>query len=280
MYSAKICGIEFSPPMMNASGVRCTTEEELTALGKSSSGAIVMKSGTFEPRDGYPEPNLYDWHKNCVQAMGLPNPGYKELAGYIPELKKYNKPVIASVYGFNKEENIIMSQAFEKAGADMVEQNLACPNAGNKILCYHLDEMADLLREVKEAVDIPVSAKLGAYVDPMLLEEAADAVEYADCLVLINSIPGAVAINDRTYEEILTAGYGGLSGESIKPIALGNVKRFYEMTKKDIIGVGGVFSGNDVMKYFSVGAKGVQIGTAFYEEGIEIFDNIIKELLW
>ena len=52
--------ILFDRPFMNASGVWCTTKDELCALDKSFSGAVVTKSCTYEYRQGNPKPRYYE----------------------------------------------------------------------------------------------------------------------------------------------------------------------------------------------------------------------------
>ena len=54
--TTNICNIELNNPIMNASGVWCTTEDELIQLATSSSGAFVSKSSTLNHREGNPEP--------------------------------------------------------------------------------------------------------------------------------------------------------------------------------------------------------------------------------
>jgi dihydroorotate dehydrogenase (fumarate) len=49
-----IAGVKFPACFMNASGALCVTHEELSALGRSRSGAIVTKSMTVEARQGIP----------------------------------------------------------------------------------------------------------------------------------------------------------------------------------------------------------------------------------
>jgi dihydroorotate oxidase B, catalytic subunit (EC 1.3.3.1) len=46
-------------PVFNASGVWCTTKEELESLGKSEASAIVFKTMTLEKRQGNPEPRFF-----------------------------------------------------------------------------------------------------------------------------------------------------------------------------------------------------------------------------
>jgi len=89
---------------MNASGALCVTREELEALGRSRAGAIVTKSMTLEARAGNPEPRYYPFAGGSLNSMGLPNLGYQAYAEIIPALKKFGKPVIASVAGLCEDD--------------------------------------------------------------------------------------------------------------------------------------------------------------------------------
>ena len=72
-----IAGVKFPACFMNASGALCVTHEELTALGRSRSGAIVTKSMTVEARQGNPLPRYYGFSGGSINSMGLPNLGYR-----------------------------------------------------------------------------------------------------------------------------------------------------------------------------------------------------------
>ena len=51
-----IAKIPLDSYFFNASGPKCTTLEELEALGKSKAAVIMSKSCTKEAREGNPEP--------------------------------------------------------------------------------------------------------------------------------------------------------------------------------------------------------------------------------
>ena len=73
----------------------------------------------------------------------------------------------------------------------------------------------------------------------------------------------------------------GIGGKGIKPFGLSNVRKFRELLPDSIqiIGVGGIFSGMDVFEYILCGADAVQIGTAFMQQGPEIYNRIETELV-
>ena len=72
-------------------------------------------------------------------------------------------------------------------------------------------------------------------------------------------------------------GLAGLAGPAIRPIGLGQVKQFRELLSKDIIGVGGVDSGQAVRDYQRVGATAVQVTSAYLSRGGDIFRQILEE---
>src|SRR5215467_5015296 len=102
--STTIAGVRFPACFMNASGALCVTREELAALGRSHSGAIVTKSMTVEARQGNPSPRYYSFPGGSINSMGLPNLGYRAYADLIPELKQFGKPVIASIAGLCEDD--------------------------------------------------------------------------------------------------------------------------------------------------------------------------------
>lgn len=66
----------------------------------------------------------------------------------------------------------------------------------------------------------------------------------------------------------------------MKPVALANVRKFYELVgeKIQVVGVGGIISGADAYEHVLCGASAVQIGTAYAEEGIDVFGRIKDEI--
>ncbi|GAA5901002.1 uncharacterized protein JCM6883_004720 [Sporobolomyces salmoneus] len=80
-------------------------------------------------------------------------------------------------------------------------------------------------------------------------------------------------------------GYGGLAGEAIHQVSLGNVHRLRSLlnASKDprmrgitLIGVGGVCDAESAQRFLRAGADAVAVATAFGREGIEVFEKIQK----
>ena len=69
----------------------------------------------------------------------------------------------------------------------------------------------------------------------------------------------------------------GLSGPAIRPVALDAVWRIARTVDIPVIGVGGISSVDDALKFFMAGASGVQVGTAIFYDP-ELPERIIDRL--
>ncbi len=283
--SCTIAGVRFPLCIMNASGALCVTREELEALGRSSAGAIVTKSMTVEFRKGNPEPRYYPFSGGSINSMGLPNLGYQAYAELIPALKAFKKPVIASVAGLCEDDFPKIARTISKAGPDLIEINLSCPNIpGKPQIGYDFEASERLIRKVRAVVDRPMGVKLPPYFDPAHHAAMAEVLKRApvDFLSLINSVGNALVIDPEREAVVIKpkGGFGGLGGSVIKAVALANVRAFWKAFEGriPIIGVGGVTSGMDVFEHLLAGASAVQVGTALVEEGTGVFDRLAAEL--
>lgn len=271
---------------MNAAGPKDVTLEDLQILGDSGSSAIVMKSCTLEPREGNPKPRWKELPFGGIQGMGLPNLGYKFYTEVIPELKKYNTPIVASVSGLSLEDNLTIIKAFQDTEVDAIELNLSCPNIkGKPQIGYDMEQADKVLEEVQKINTKPLGVKLPPYHDGVHVAQMAAIVKKhnIDFITTINSIGNCLIIDAETEAPIIKAknGYGGLSGPYVKPVALGNVRMFYEELKNTdikIIGVGGIETGQDAFEFLLAGSDAVQVGTIFVKEGPGCFDRINDEL--
>jgi dihydroorotate dehydrogenase (fumarate) len=284
--STTIAGVRFPSCFMNAAGARCVTKEELEALARSRSGAIVTKSMTLEPRQGNPEPRYYGFPGGSINSMGLPNLGYRAYAQLIPELRKFGKPVIASVAGFTEEDFVTIATAINQSHPDLIEVNLSCPNVpGEPQIGYDIKASERLLARVRKVVSTPMGVKLPPYFDPAHQEQMARVLERigVEFLSLINSVGNGLVVDPEREAVVIKpkGGFGGLGGTLIKPVALANVRAFWKLFngRVPIIGTGGVMTGRDAFEHLLCGASAVQVGTALVEEGYGVFERLERELM-
>ncbi|HYO83786.1 MAG TPA: nitronate monooxygenase, partial [Bryobacteraceae bacterium] len=127
-----------------------------------------------------------------------------------------------------------------------------------------LDEVVRAVRAVSRR---PVIVKLSpnvAAIPP--LAKAAESAG-ADALSLVNTFV-SLAVDPRRREPRIGAGFGGLSGPAIKPIALRMVYEAAQAVSIPIIGLGGVATGEDAAEFLVAGASAVEVGTAnFWDPG-------------
>jgi dihydroorotate dehydrogenase (NAD+) catalytic subunit len=87
----------------------------------------------------------------------------------------------------------------------------------------------------------------------------------ADGLSLVNTLRG-MALDPKTLEPVLARGTGGLSGPTLKPVALAAVHACYAATALPIVGMGGVTSGQDALELIACGARHVALGTILFSD--------------
>ena len=85
----------------------------------------------------------------------------------------------------------------------------------------------------------------------------------ADAISLVNTFV-ALAIDPRARRPRIGAGFGGLSGPAIKPIALRMVYQAARAVKIPVVGMGGIATGEDAAEFMIAGASAVEVGTATF----------------
>ncbi|HFK0817783.1 dihydroorotate oxidase [Enterococcus faecium] len=280
----------FANPLMNASGVHCMTTQELDELAHSEAGAFITKSCTINERKGNPEPRYFDVPLGSINSMGLPNLGFSYYLEYALAYEKVqenqNQPLFFSIAGMSVQENLEMLEKIEKSGFNgITELNLSCPNVpGKPQLAYDFEATYETLKEVFSIFSKPLGIKLPPYFDFAHFDQMADILNQFPLTYVnaINSVGNGLYIDTEQEAVVIKPKevFGGIGGEYIKPTALANVRAFYTRLKPEIqiIGTGGIRTGQDAFEHLLCGASMLQIGTELHKEGPEIFSRIIKEL--
>ena len=220
--------------------------------------AFVTKTVTPLPREGSAPPRIAETAHGMINAIGLANPGRERfLDEHLPRLRALGVPLWVSVGGFCADDYAETSSRL--AGIEAVELNLSCPN---------IDEAADSAAEIvaacRRATELPLYAKLSA-AHPDVAEVArAVAAAGADGLSLINTLRAMTL--DKQLRPVLARGSGGLSGPSLKPIALHTVSVCHEATGLPIVGMGGIQTGRDALEFAACGARDVALGTVLFAD--------------
>ncbi len=278
-----IAGIEVRNPLMLAAGVLGETYGSLKRMESEGAGVLVSKSLGPRPNPGYPGPIIVEVKGGFLNAVGLANPGYEAFRQDLEEgisREGFSVPLIASVYGGDCDEFSEVLLGLEDI-VDGFELNLSCPHSEEYGLAVGAD--SKLLREIVEACRAstrkPLAAKLSPNV-PAIGKMAQIAEEAgADAICAINTVGPGMAIEIESRRPILSNKVGGLSGGCIKPIAVRCIYEIYEAVGIPVIGVGGIARTEDAVELMEAGATWVQLGTALYERGYGIFEEIRKGLV-
>lgn len=284
--STKIGGIYMAHPIYNASGARCMTLEELTNLDMSFASALVSKSSTQEKRSGNPEPRYVEDGLGSINSMGLPNEGLAFYLDYAEKRKVDEKPFFISLAGLSLEENLLMLKKTSLSNAiAAVELNLSCPNiVGKPQTGYDFDRSKEVLQKTFEVYKGKLGIKLPPYFDLIHFEKMANIINQfpVSFVTCVNSIGNGLIIDPATESVLIKpkGGFGGIGGDYIKPTALANVRKFYELLRSDIdvVGCGGIKSGTDIFEHILCGASAVQVGTQLMREDVAVFARLLEEL--
>jgi len=278
--ATKVCGIELKNPIIAAAGTFAYGVEFKEQLDLNALGGFVVKGLSREPIEGNPAPRVVETASGMMNSIGLQNIGVQAFArDKLPALAKLNTAVIANVFGYRTEDYVEVVRVLnDHAGLAAYELNVSCPNTKHGGIFFSNDPvlLAEVVSAVKAIARRPVIVKLSPNVSA--IEPVAVAAEQggADALSLVNTFV-ALAIDPKTRMTRIGAGFGGLSGPAIKPIALRMVYQAAKAVKIPVIGLGGIATGTDAAEFLIAGAQAVQVGTAsFWEPRAAL--NIAKEL--
>lgn len=282
-----ISKILLNSPIMNAAGVNCVHAHQLDQLYNAEHcGAVVTKSCTVKPRIGNPEPRYFGNDEFSINSSGLPNMGIDSYINWIQ--RNQRKPSILSVSPMSVDDIPIIIEKINK-NSDVIicpEINLSCPNIeGKSQVAYDFETFSLYLQKISEGLgEKTFGLKLPPYFDNIHFQSIADiinehpTISYVTC---INSIPLGLYVDiEKERKSIIpNDGFGGFGGPSILPTALANVNKFSKLLKnKQIIGCGGIKTGEDIYRHLLCGASAVQVGTTLYNNGVDDFERLSKEL--
>lgn len=263
-----LCGIPLRNPVLAASGTFGYGIEFESIVDLNQLGGIVVKGLSRQPIAGNPAPRLWHTAGGMMNSVGLQNVGVRAfIQDKLPMLREYSVPVIANVFGYAIEDYLEVLRALEDAeGLAGYELNLSCPNTKEGGIFFSSDP-ALLGEVVSRARGIVTKRPLIVKLSPNVarVEPFAQAAEGAgaDAVSLVNTFV-SLAIDPVTGAKRIGAGFGGLSGPAIKPVALRMVSEAVAAVRIPVIGIGGISSGEDVAEYLLAGAKAVQVGTATF----------------
>ena len=159
MLSLTLTGLELKNPLMLAAGIMGTTGGSLKRIADNGAGAVITKSTRDRTNNRTYQSDMVEVDCGYLNAMGLPNPSYKNFQQEIDIARDAGVPVIASIFGgcaldFSEIAGILDADAFEL--------NVSCPHAQGYGAEIGTDPalVEDITEAVKAATDAPVWVKL------------------------------------------------------------------------------------------------------------------------
>ncbi len=275
--SVDIAGLSIRNPTMLASGILGISYEVFKRVHEAGAGAVVSKSISIEPREGYKNPTVVSVEYGYLNAVGLSNPGVDAFAKEIAN--NDNVPIIVNLVGSTEDEFVSMVKKLDSLNIIAYELNLSCPHVAKVGLEVGDDAelVSRIVRSIKSNTRKPVIAKVGLGASDIVETARVSKDAGADAITAINTIR-AMTIDVETGMPVLSNRIGGLSGKAIKPVA---VRCVYEISKNvglPVIGCGGVYTWEDAIEFMLAGASAVQLGSVIGEKWLVAFRNITKGL--
>jgi dihydroorotate dehydrogenase len=265
-------GIDFKNPIGIAAGFDKNAEVcgfiESLGFGFEEIGSVSFGKCFGNER---PRVNRLISKESLINNTGLPNIGAYLINENLRK-RKSNFPIGVNLARTNSSDisssdaitDIIRGYCLISQGNYLV-LNISCPNISHQDNFHQPKILEELLSQLcKERLKLndkrPFLIKLSANLYLKELENLLEVSDrYADGYVISNTI--------KTEK-------GGLSGKIIKEKSTAFIREVFGLTRKPIIGVGGVFNAHDAYEKIKAGASLIELYTGMVYEGPSIAKNI------
>ena len=287
LFKTKLFGKEINNPIGMAAGFD-KNAEVYNSLFKLGFGFVEV--GTVTPLEQYgnPKPRVFRLvdDQALINRLGFNNLGSENISKRIKS--NPNKGLLGVNIGPNKDSGdrlndyLIGLRVFHNI-ADYITINISSPNTEN-LRNFHdkskFDELMDSIE--KEKIRLKSKIPIIVKISPDISEGQIEII----CKTLIHYKVSAIIVSNTSaknrdkLKDILKHQKGGLSGKPLEEEANKLISKFYKILngKIEIIGVGGVDSGESAYKKFQSGASYVQLYTGMVFQGPNIVGKIKKEL--
>lgn len=286
-------GLTFPNPVGLAAGFD-KNAQVYPALAALGFGFIEVGTLTPRPQAGNPKPRIFRLPEEqaIINRMGFNNGGIAKAKAFLSRSPHPHIPIGINL-GKNKDtpnEKAIedyqqgLSQLYPYG--DYFVINVSSPNTEGLRKLQQIDALKQLLTALMEQRE-RLSAKYNKR--PLLLKIAPD-LSADECTEIVKTalatrIDGLIATNTTVARYGLRSPAkkeaGGLSGKPLRSTSTEMIRKIYRITQGriPIIGVGGIFTGQDAFEKIQAGANLIQVYTGMIYEGPLIAKKINQQLL-
>jgi dihydroorotate dehydrogenase len=287
MFQSNLFGKKIDNPIGIAAGFD-KNAEVYNQLFKLGFGFVEVGTVTPLAQYGNPKPRVFRLVEDqaLINRLGFNNFGAEDISTRIRS--NLSKGLLGINVGPNKDSEdrlndyLIGLRNFHDI-ADYITINISSPNTENLKNFHDEKKFDELINSIKEERDklkskIPIVVKIS----PDISEEQAEIISK----ILLKHNVSAVIVSNTTADnrenlkDITKHQKGGLSGKPLEMISNKLISKFFKLLKGkiEIIGVGGVDSGESAYKKFLAGASFIQLYTGMVFQGPGIVVKIKKEL--
>ncbi|MGO9450144.1 MAG: dihydroorotate dehydrogenase-like protein [Candidatus Binataceae bacterium] len=279
-------GFALKNPIVASASPLCDSLDKIRHLEDQGIAAVVLPS-LFEEQLALESETL-----DADLFRGVES--FAESLNYFPDLTTYNlgpdgylelirkakasvsSPVIGSLNGVSAGGWIRYAREMEQAGADAIELNLYSIVTDPELTAGHIERAyAELVREIKQSVRIPVAVKLSPFFSaPANMAKRLDGAG-ANALVLFNRFYQP----DLDLELLEVTPSLTLSRPEELLLRLHWVAIIFGQIDADLAITGGVHSAQDVLKGMMAGARVTMMTSALLRNGIEHLNAVLRDLL-
>ena len=254
-------------------------------------GYGFVEIGTVTPKRqlGNPKPRIFRLEKDraLINRLGFNNHGSEIVSKRISE----NLP--NGLLGINvgpnkdtkkKEEDYYLCLSRLASHAGYLTINISSPNTEG-LRDFHdkneLDKLLTGINKIKKEKNIskPIALKLSPDINDSEISKIIELIFKHDINGII--VSNTTDSNRENLSDVQKSEKGGLSGQPLKKLSTNLIKKFFKDTKGkiQIIGVGGVDTGQSAFEKISAGANAVQLYTGMVYKGPGIVRDMKKELI-
>ncbi|MEI8188967.1 MAG: dihydroorotate dehydrogenase-like protein [candidate division NC10 bacterium] len=274
--STSYLGLSLKNPLVVSPSPLCEDLGAIRKMEDAGASAVVLHS-LFEEQLTLNSQDLDRFLTSGTESFAealsyFPDMGQFTLGpeAYLEHIQKAKKavkiPIIGSLNGVSTGGWVSFAKKIEQAGADALELNVYYIATDPEMSGPQVEQMyADLVRDVRGSLKIPIAVKLGPYFSSMAsvarrLEQAG-----ANGLVLFNRFYQP----DFDLEKLEVTPNLNLSRSEELRLRLCWVAILSGRIKADMAITGGVHTAEDVIKSMMAGAKVAMMTSALLKNGIE-----------